>query len=78
MNISDSNGAQSISEFACCWSNQGISHLISNPLPPKFHHRIHNSKLQAHTNPDESSRRPSILPKINFNIILRSKARFCK
>lgn len=28
---------------------------------PKFHHRVHNSKRQAHTNPDESSRRPSIL-----------------
>jgi hypothetical protein len=52
MNISDSNGAESIWEFDCCWANQGVSYYIPTS---KFHHRVHNSKHQAHTNPDESS-----------------------
>jgi hypothetical protein len=32
---------------------------------PKFHHLVHNSKRQAHTNPEEFSRRPSTLFTLN-------------
>jgi hypothetical protein len=45
---------------------------------PKFHHRVHNSKLQANTNLLSPVAIKSYLLETNFNIILRSKARFYK